>query len=414
MRQFRKSQNAPVPYPAMLHSEQKCSYFYSEWSTVGYGTSAFWDLSIRFIVIHHWITPDAALKSSITPQALDVKQFYQYSAHFVLRMQSNLHDRWRKQPIFKYIWSRCIGVVVPWDVGSRYISKDNIERRPIDPVTTQHSIDRYRISSIEGGQREPGDDEELCRGITTYALAISNERDDCARFTIRCFPITRQIKAFVEYSDGINTPYFNEIWMRGCVSNWICQLYPMPVSLHRFECNPWQLLVTYPQTHIRHPRISICLEDQALWGSWEQFTRPILILKGRAVSTANAIHEAFIEWRYSQRFDWFILRLIIWNNMFHTESPFANDGGINLRHHMKNNQHASGCCCHILKINMRSKPQQMQNIRRWCDLKAKNNYMDHNTIPNNWPYFLKKEAWNENKNGNMWITVPTLIVKAPL
>ena len=44
---FRKSQNAPVLYPTMFHWEQKCSHFCSEWSIVGYWTSAFWDLWIR-------------------------------------------------------------------------------------------------------------------------------------------------------------------------------------------------------------------------------------------------------------------------------------------------------------------------------------------------------------------------------
>ena len=33
----------PVPYPTMLHSEQKCAHFCSEWSIMGYGP-AFWDL----------------------------------------------------------------------------------------------------------------------------------------------------------------------------------------------------------------------------------------------------------------------------------------------------------------------------------------------------------------------------------
>ena len=37
-------QNAPVSYPTMLHSERKCAHFCSEWSIVGYGTWAFWDL----------------------------------------------------------------------------------------------------------------------------------------------------------------------------------------------------------------------------------------------------------------------------------------------------------------------------------------------------------------------------------
>ena len=48
--QFHKSQNALVPYPILLHSEQKCAHFCSEWSIVGYGTGAFWDLWIRSIV----------------------------------------------------------------------------------------------------------------------------------------------------------------------------------------------------------------------------------------------------------------------------------------------------------------------------------------------------------------------------
>ena len=48
--QFHKSQNAIVPYPTMLHSEQKCAHFCSEWSIMAYGTGAFWDLWIRSIV----------------------------------------------------------------------------------------------------------------------------------------------------------------------------------------------------------------------------------------------------------------------------------------------------------------------------------------------------------------------------
>ena len=40
---IHKSQNAPVPYPTMPHSE-KFAHFCSEWNIVGYGTGAFWDL----------------------------------------------------------------------------------------------------------------------------------------------------------------------------------------------------------------------------------------------------------------------------------------------------------------------------------------------------------------------------------
>ena len=41
---IHKSQNTPVPYPTMLHPEQKCAHFCSGWSIVGYGTGAFWEL----------------------------------------------------------------------------------------------------------------------------------------------------------------------------------------------------------------------------------------------------------------------------------------------------------------------------------------------------------------------------------
>ena len=42
--QIHKSHNAPVPYPTMQHSEQKCAHFCSEWCIVGYGTGALWHL----------------------------------------------------------------------------------------------------------------------------------------------------------------------------------------------------------------------------------------------------------------------------------------------------------------------------------------------------------------------------------
>ena len=41
---IHKSHNAPVPYPTIHHSEQKCAHFCSEWFIVGYGTGALWNL----------------------------------------------------------------------------------------------------------------------------------------------------------------------------------------------------------------------------------------------------------------------------------------------------------------------------------------------------------------------------------
>ena len=40
---IQKSHNAPVPYPTMQHSEQKCAHFCSECCIVGYETGALWD-----------------------------------------------------------------------------------------------------------------------------------------------------------------------------------------------------------------------------------------------------------------------------------------------------------------------------------------------------------------------------------
>ena len=51
--QSHKSHNAPVPYPMMLHSEQKCAHFCSEWYIMGYGTGALWDARIRSMVKCH-------------------------------------------------------------------------------------------------------------------------------------------------------------------------------------------------------------------------------------------------------------------------------------------------------------------------------------------------------------------------
>ena len=41
---IHKSRNERDPYPTMLHSQQKCTYFYSEWTIAWYGTGAFWHL----------------------------------------------------------------------------------------------------------------------------------------------------------------------------------------------------------------------------------------------------------------------------------------------------------------------------------------------------------------------------------
>ena len=51
---IHKSQHALVPYPTILHSEQKCAHSCSEWSIVGYGTGAFWNLWNWSILISYF------------------------------------------------------------------------------------------------------------------------------------------------------------------------------------------------------------------------------------------------------------------------------------------------------------------------------------------------------------------------
>ena len=55
--QFHKSQNAPVPYLTMFHSEQKCAHFCSGWSILGNGTGACWHLGIRSILFSNGLVP---------------------------------------------------------------------------------------------------------------------------------------------------------------------------------------------------------------------------------------------------------------------------------------------------------------------------------------------------------------------
>ena len=51
---IHKSHNAPVPYLTMLHSEQKCAHFCSEWSIVRYGTSAFYRICEIYLLCYEY------------------------------------------------------------------------------------------------------------------------------------------------------------------------------------------------------------------------------------------------------------------------------------------------------------------------------------------------------------------------
>ena len=68
---IHKSQNAPVPYTTMLHSEQKCAHFCSEWSIVGYGTGAFWDLWNWSILVTATVLWDRAPSKAASQSTMD-------------------------------------------------------------------------------------------------------------------------------------------------------------------------------------------------------------------------------------------------------------------------------------------------------------------------------------------------------
>ena len=48
---IHKSQNAPVPYPTILHSEQKCVHFCSEWSIVDMKQEHSWICEIGILTL---------------------------------------------------------------------------------------------------------------------------------------------------------------------------------------------------------------------------------------------------------------------------------------------------------------------------------------------------------------------------
>ena len=70
---MHKSQYAPVPYPTMQHSEQKCTHFCSEWCIVGYGTGAFWDF---FSIFKSPLSAVLGQTSYIGPKCIRLTSLY--------------------------------------------------------------------------------------------------------------------------------------------------------------------------------------------------------------------------------------------------------------------------------------------------------------------------------------------------
>ena len=72
----------------MLHSEQKYAHFCSEWSIVGYGTGAFWDLWIRSVGVN--IVPASGQNRDCWLQANTNYVIYSWKFYCLLSKQCHI------------------------------------------------------------------------------------------------------------------------------------------------------------------------------------------------------------------------------------------------------------------------------------------------------------------------------------
>ena len=103
---IHKSQNAPVPYPTMLHPEQKCAHFCSEWSPVGYGTGSLWDLWSWSVVCYVCKPGERVLNNSLTLQHL-----YELILKTIVPEVSPVANPWRRYQVetFSALLALCEG-----------------------------------------------------------------------------------------------------------------------------------------------------------------------------------------------------------------------------------------------------------------------------------------------------------------
>ena len=92
-----------LPYHTVLHSEQIYAHFCDEWSIVGYGSSAFWDLWNRFIILiplkQNWRVQVKCIATML--QWLSIWQTSYYMAHSS-QMGNLVHD-WRQEKVLTNI-----------------------------------------------------------------------------------------------------------------------------------------------------------------------------------------------------------------------------------------------------------------------------------------------------------------------
>ena len=91
---IHKSQNTPLSYPTMLHSEQKCSHFCSEWSIVGYGTGAFWDWWNCSVLMMTHLGPKICFKENNTVITEVIKIINRTACYMVTAGVKSSVDTW--------------------------------------------------------------------------------------------------------------------------------------------------------------------------------------------------------------------------------------------------------------------------------------------------------------------------------
>ena len=141
---MHKSHNAPMPYPTMLHSEQKCAHFCSEWSIVGYGTGArWWDI---WLSLCRFQLPTLPLHGSYVPCTQIINHFIDW-AIAPSRKKFSLDDTLcEMEAIFKQQWFEGVKesvLGIQWLLWCLYdvmwVEKQTLTTQNPIPLETRHS-----------------------------------------------------------------------------------------------------------------------------------------------------------------------------------------------------------------------------------------------------------------------------------
>ena len=106
---IHNSQNKNVPNPTMLHSEQKCACFCSEWSIGGYGIGAFWDL-LNWSIPQQYRTKQYSCKipgapfTNMVPKSHLLGWYRNFLVYWFLKLDNQVVNSTRLKDKFGWIW----------------------------------------------------------------------------------------------------------------------------------------------------------------------------------------------------------------------------------------------------------------------------------------------------------------------